>query len=173
MFFGVSMMIIDLRRLKLHPGSREEFILETRGKPELLNDLDGRFLEPVQAELVVSNSGCCFNGQGRLKTRVELNCSRCLEKVVYPIAIQFQFTISLEATDDDRQSEDILPYGSGEVDLEPLINELIITELPLIPLCRPDCLGLCPHCGCNKNTGRCSCADNDIDPRWEKLSKLR
>ncbi|HWP98517.1 MAG TPA: DUF177 domain-containing protein [Syntrophomonadaceae bacterium] len=166
-------MIIDLRNLELHPGSREEFTLESRGDEALLKDLPGRFLASVQLVIMVQNAGHCFKGQGRLETRVELNCARCLENLIYPISTEFQFTVASEAEDHALQEGDILPYGDGQVDLEPLVNELIVTELPLTPLCQAECRGLCPLCGSNKNTHRCNCKDHSIDPRWEKLNKLR
>lgn len=166
-------MIIDLRTLKLHPGSREEFILEARGNDALLKDLPGRFLAPVQLVIMVQNTGLYFNGQGQLETRVELNCARCLENLVYPISTEFQFTVRSETEDDAFREGDILLYGDGEVDLEPLISELIVTELPLTPLCQAECRGLCPLCGSNKNTHRCNCEEHSIDPRWGKLNKLR
>jgi uncharacterized protein len=58
-----------------------------------------------------------------------------------------------------------------EVDLEPLVHDAVLLELPQAPLCRPDCLGLCPTCGANRNLDPCTCAA-PRDPRWAALDAL-
>ena len=59
-----------------------------------------------------------------------------------------------------------------EIDLEPLARETVVLELPQAPLCREDCLGLCPDCGVDRNEGTCSC-EPPRDPRWSVLDELR
>ena len=58
------------------------------------------------------------------------------------------------------------------VDLAPLVHEAILLDLPVAPLCRPDCRGLCVQCGSDKNLGDCGCLA-PIDPRWATLDNLR
>jgi uncharacterized protein len=58
------------------------------------------------------------------------------------------------------------------VDLRPLVDEAILAELPLAPLCREDCLGLCPTCGADRNEEPCACVA-PRDPRWDSLDVLR
>ena len=57
------------------------------------------------------------------------------------------------------------------LDLEPIAHDACILELPLAPLCRADCLGLCPSCGANRNRETCTCTGK-ADPRWAALSGL-
>jgi len=57
------------------------------------------------------------------------------------------------------------------LDLEPLAHDACILELPLAPLCGPDCLGLCPECGANRNHETCTCTEK-TDPRWAGLAGL-
>ena len=45
---------------------------------------------------------------------------------------------------EDGDGEETYPLVDDEVDLEPLVRDAVLLELPLAPLCRPDCLGLCP-----------------------------
>lgn len=166
-------MKIDLRTLKLHPGKNEHFQLEAAGRDELLADLRACFLDPIQVSLEVSHQGRCFNGHGRLKTRVGLACSRCLEPLEWPVDRDFDFVVAPESEGGASSGdEDILYFGSGLVDIKPLMEELIIADMPLTPLCSEECLGLCPVCGSNKNTTKCSCRQDDIDPRWEKLKNI-
>ena len=58
------------------------------------------------------------------------------------------------------------------IDLEPLVRDALLLELPLAPLCAPDCAGLCPTCGVNHNLTRCECVTTEIDPRWAALRSL-
>jgi uncharacterized protein len=60
---------------------------------------------------------------------------------------------------------------ADRLDLEPIAHDACILELPLAPLCRPDCLGLCPSCGVNRNHETCTCTEK-ADPRWAALSGL-
>jgi uncharacterized protein len=70
------------------------------------------------------------------------------------------------------EDEDAYPLEGDELDLEPLVRDAVLLELPLAPLCMPDCLGLCPQCGTNWNQQPCSCAPA-VDPRWAALDGLR
>ena len=57
-----------------------------------------------------------------------------------------------------------------KVDLTSLMQETIVTELPLRLLCKEDCKGLCPKCGTDLNLGSCSCEHKEIDPRLAGLA---
>ncbi len=59
-----------------------------------------------------------------------------------------------------------------QVDLELVSREAILLDLPLAPLCREDCAGLCPTCGIDLNEGACDCAPSTADPRWSALDAL-
>jgi len=72
----------------------------------------------------------------------------------------------------DRVDEDAYPLDGDELDLEPLARDAVMLDLPLAPLCSPDCLGLCPRCGQNWNVSSCACPPVG-DPRWGALDALR
>ena len=97
----------------------------------------------------------------------EADCGRCLEPARgrLAVAVRELFTEGAEEEGSYRLSGEWL-------DLEPLAHDACILELPLAPLCRPDCLGLCPGCGVNRNTETCDCTEGS-DPRWAGLSVLR
>jgi uncharacterized protein len=69
--------------------------------------------------------------------------------------------------------EEVYRVEGLEIDLEPMLRDALTLALPLNPICRSDCKGLCAHCGKNLNEGPCDCTDDDIDPRWAALSELR
>lgn len=70
------------------------------------------------------------------------------------------------------RDEDAYPLDGDELDLEPLARDAVLLDLPLAPLCMPDCLGLCPQCGTNWNVAPCACRPAG-DPRWAALDVLR
>jgi uncharacterized protein len=110
-----------------------------------------------------------------------LSCQRCLEPLVQPVEEEVQLLLVPGATapagpEHALAREELgvveLPED-GEVDLRPLLIEQIQLDVPMKPLCRTDCAGLCPTCGANLNQGACGCQTEEIDPRWEALKALR
>ncbi len=68
--------------------------------------------------------------------------------------------------------EETYELGSDYLDLAPLARDAILLDLPLAPLCREDCAGLCPTCGADRNEEACDCPTEVIDPRWVALEAL-
>ncbi len=60
----------------------------------------------------------------------------------------------------------------GQLDLNPLVRETALLALDDERLCRPDCAGLCPNCGIDRNVERCECNTEVTDPRWSALDSL-
>lgn len=70
------------------------------------------------------------------------------------------------------EDEDAYPIVDDVVDLAPMVRDAVVLELPLAPLCRPECRGLCPYCGIDLNVEACGC-EPPVDPRWASLDVLR
>jgi uncharacterized protein len=64
-------------------------------------------------------------------------------------------------------------YQKDSLLLEDVLREQVLLSLPVRALCKPDCKGLCPHCGQNRNSQACTCDEGQNDPRWEALGDLR
>ena len=117
---------------------------------------------------------------GLIETSVKVSCSRCLEEYAIPLSLPFDLLYTTEpegaAGADNRIVEDMVtrvPYDGVRIDLQALFSEQVYLGLPLKPLCRPDCLGLCPRCGTNFNAGDCDCAEERTeDPRLRVLKNL-
>lgn len=161
---------IDLKRMKIHPQESESFHFKEQGRDELLRDFGGRFVEPVEVNLLVNYSGEVFLGRGTLRTLLELPCSRCLDHFRYPVETEFSLVMAENAQPDTE--EDVLLLQQGEADLCPTVEQCIFSEIPINPLCSENCQGICPECGVNKNQEACRCTEKPIDPRWEALKKL-
>ena len=131
-------------------------------------------------------TGELFRQEGRISfsgdigTVATLPCSRCLD--AYPLPLELHFDLLYTTAPDvagkreTRVSEDAitLAHFDGErIDLTELLSEQIYLGLPLKPLCRPDCYGLCPRCGANRNLTPCTCQEERAeDPRLLVLKKL-
>jgi len=131
---------------------------------ELTGNIVGR------AEL--TNTGKTVTVRGRIAGGAALHCSRCLREFPWRFDISFVELGALRQIDDPEQyqlaedEEEAIPLLDAEmVDLTELVRQLIAVEVPYRPLCRPDCAGLCPRCGADRNEGQCGCDDETIDPR--------
>lgn len=99
-------------------------------------------------------------------------CSRCLTEVSEPVEIDVQelYTYPDKADPDD---EDASVMEGELIDLEPLVRDEVLLDLPFMPLCRPDCLGLCPTCGQDLNDDPDHEHAPTTDPRWAGLAAWR
>lgn len=111
-------------------------------------------------------------------TQLHLACSRCLEDVSVPLATRF--TEEFYPTVDLRTGLAVKTPEGGtgfmldeahELDLTEPIRQQVLLELPMKPLCRADCAGLCPTCGHNLNDGPCGCTREPADPRLGTLAE--
>ena len=147
------------------------------------NYRDISFIEPVHIKLKLVNLGREVLVKGSLKTKVKLVCSRCLKEFPYDLEakiqeiylwdVPIQKNISpgeiIELKDEDFK----FVLEKESLFLDPLVEDVIRLNLPVKPLCRPDCKGLCPVCGQDLNIGECECSKKrQYDPRWEPLMKF-
>ncbi|MGK2957183.1 MAG: YceD family protein [Acidimicrobiales bacterium] len=104
---------------------------------------------------------------GRLTTSWEGLCRRCLTSVSGTL----RPNVSEIFVRKPVEGETRLLEGD-HLDLEPVIRDAVLLELPMAPLCRPNCVGLCPECGTDGNIAACECSAREVDPRWAGLEQL-
>ncbi|HVS02489.1 MAG TPA: DUF177 domain-containing protein [Thermoanaerobaculia bacterium] len=109
-----------------------------------------------------------------------LPCQRCLEPLVEPVSGSFQLLLlpaAEGAGGGERELKEeelgVVPVHGEEVEVQPLLLEQLQLNVPMKPLCRIECRGLCPTCGADRNRGPCGCVERDVDPRWEALAALK
>jgi uncharacterized protein len=104
---------------------------------------------------------------GELQTDAQGECSRCLDPVRMPIKVDIQelFAYSLEVEDD-------LLVQDEQIDLEQVIVDSVVLNLPFTPICSEDCLGLCPECGVKMVEDPNHAHEAPIDSRWSELKKF-
>ena len=115
----------------------------------------------------------------RAQGLVEMECNRCLTLAAQPVEFSFEdeFHSKIEVNTGTSlpQPDEEDPFFIDEahmVDLGEAIREYALLALPMQPLCRPDCKGLCPTCGKDRNTEPCDCAESGSDDRFDVLRSL-
>ncbi len=108
-------------------------------------------------------------------------CNRCLRPVQMAVSSAIDLVLversrKREATAEEEleaQELGLVEVEGGGFDSRPYLLEQVELSLPMKPLCREDCAGLCPQCGQDWNEGRCDCVHERVDPRWAALAMLK
>jgi uncharacterized protein len=138
-----------------------------------------RIVAPVDVTFEIHKDKSKFRLIGTVATELELQCSRCLEPFRLPVNAPFDLLYlpaAQASTETEREvgDEDLETsyYENDAIDLNQLLREQFYLVLPMKPLCRDECRGLCPQCGTNLNIGACDCAPVWEDPRLAPLREL-
>lgn len=168
--FGVIIMMLSIKELKQkgHPVA----LSGTFDLSRILADReDIKAVGPLEATLTAEMREGLAEVEGMLKLPVEMPCSRCLQPIKETIDVPFleRFASRPEAVPKEDQDEvHVIP--EDHIKLDPYVEEAVWLALPLAPVCREDCEGLCPDCGTNRNNGACGCNSEKIDPRLAGLA---
>lgn len=174
-------LVIDTRSLPRRPGSMIT-VDRTVPAPADLGVAMARVPEgsPIEMDLRLESvlEGVLVSGSVDLEIRAE--CARCLDPLGWHEEIHLTELFRYPATDargavveEDDESDDPLPVLRDDlIDLQPTLRDAVVIDLPMAPLCRDDCRGLCPSCGFRLEE------DPDhthevLDPRWSALAALR
>jgi uncharacterized protein len=117
--------------------------------------------------------------KGHVAARVQVDCDRCLTSIELPVDSNFKLEY---VTQDDYQAQqadelteddlDLTVFDGEIIDIDALVTEEILLEVPDHILCKDDCKGICPRCGADRNLTDCGCQAAEIDPRWAGLKNL-
>ena len=171
-------MRVAVSSLSDHP-----VVLEAEERPEEL-DLRAEgveFRDPVKVRVKITRMQEEVLAQGEAHTVAHTQCGRCLEDVEVELSGQFEalyvadtgaYAARAGRRDFEWADQRVNFYSEGTVDLSDEIRQCIVLALPMKPLCRPDCAGLCPSCGKNLNEGPCNCKSQPAGSPWDQLRKL-
>jgi len=162
-------MIISVRGLTdgLHRRSQQTTASELD-----LQEQEEYFTEPVGVDYTLEKIGQQIIFRGVINTSVNMTCSRCLESVQIPISETMTLLVRFDADTSSEEGHEevrIVSPDTGRMDVTEELRQTLLLALPVKPLCKEDCRGLCPRCGTNLNTGNCDCRRKTIDPRWSGL----
>jgi uncharacterized protein len=112
---------------------------------------------------------------GEVEASATGECARCLAPVEDTLRVQVQELYAYEGsvTEETTDAEDIMRLQGDLLDLEPAVRDALVLAMPVTPLCRPDCPGLCAECGLPWAELPDDHGHETVDPRWAALEKLR
>lgn len=115
---------------------------------------------------------------GEITFALKFTCARCLNEYRSEFRVPLNLVLQLvadEEIEDFEETDDefiICPESREVYNLDRHLRELVGLEVPMKPLCREECAGLCPQCGTNLNESSCDCQKKETDPRWQGLKRL-
>jgi DUF177 domain-containing protein len=166
---GLVTPVADLLR---HPGGRRHVAMEVHASEIDVGDAavpEGATVE-VDADLEAVNDSIVVTATVRAPWRAV--CRRCLGPAQGELVVTMQEVFAKPGRDIAADDE-VFPIAADSIDLGPAVHDALALELPLAPLCRDTCAGLCPTCGVDRNHVRCRCRVERTDPRWAALDVLK
>jgi uncharacterized protein len=127
---------------------------------------------PVHAELRAESVVEGILLTGTVRAGSTLSCARCLDEFASEVGLELCELFAAPGHEPSVEDEAYRVEGN-EVDLEPMLRDALTLALPLHPLCREECPGLCARCGRRLDVGSCDCFQEETDPRWAELDALR
>lgn len=167
--------VLDTRSLGRRPGTMRELRRTVTTEERIGLDLIG---VPVGAQvefdlqLQAVSEGVLVTGT--VSAPLEGECSRCLEPFTDAVTLQVTelFAYPDSTTEQTTEDDEVYRMDDDLIDLEPVVIDAIGLELPLQPLCTPDCAGLCPECGVRMAIAGSGHRHEILDPRWAGLAKF-
>ena len=157
----------------------EDFIIKNgRKKPVNLSlnleplNFEGEVIdifEPVKVEGEVYSQEGVVILNASIKTELKMHCSRCLDTFIYPIDIDIEERFT---NNNELENEEVIFVEGDSLDIPLIVENSIISTLPIKRLCKEECKGLCTTCGKNMNIEKCNCDDYEVDIRLAKLKEL-
>ncbi|MEV6429538.1 DUF177 domain-containing protein [Nocardia sp. NPDC051463] len=170
-----AFFVLDTRSLGRRPGTMQEFHRIVTTKDRIGLDLiaipAGSDVE-LDLQLQAVSEGVLVTGTVAASTAGE--CTRCLEPFTGEVELNLTelFAYPDSTTEQTTEDDEIHRLIDDTIDLEPVIIDAIGLELPLQPLCSPDCAGLCPECGVRMAIAGSGHGHEILDPRWAGLAKF-
>ncbi|MGI8665558.1 MAG: YceD family protein [Jatrophihabitans sp.] len=169
-----SPYVLDTRELGRRPGTRREYRREVEAPEQLGLDMIG---VPNGAPLVVAvalesvSEGVLVTGS--ITGELVGVCGRCLIDFTEPLDVGLMelFAYPNSTTEETTDSDEIPRLSGDHLDLEPVVRDTVVLSLPLTPLCRPDCAGLCQDCGERLDELPEDHSHVRLDPRWAALAE--
>lgn len=126
--------------------------------------VDAVIEDNIHIEARITSKWPAFFVDGSIKTVLKLICSRCAVEFPYNVETHFhchEEPVSLASTEGSlyllKPDMDIDHYAGNTIETNDIFREQLMLAVPIHPLCKPDCCGLCPNCGHNLNNGPCNC----------------
>jgi uncharacterized protein len=142
--------------------------------PVELGEQTYRFEGTIDFTVTLTNAGAGVVASGSAKARVLTSCVRCLCDMCLDIETQVEgfYVRPGDEADLPEEQESELIADDWTVDLEPAVRASVVVELPFAPVHDPDCKGICPVCGEDRNATSCACAPEAVASPFDVLTDL-
>jgi uncharacterized protein len=162
-------LAVNVRELLRHPGAHKHVVV--RGPlPDVATPVAAVADAPVTVDAEVESVVEGLLVSGTVHAPVRLACARCLRDTGQELTVPVRELFALDATDAEDEGYAVL--GDDRLPLDAMARDALVLGFPAAPLCRPDCAGLCPQCGADRNEVDCG-HHEATDPRWAALAGLR
>ncbi len=169
-----SPFVLDTRELGRRPGLRRDYLREAPAPEQLGLDMIG-VLEgaPIEVDVRLESVSEGVLVTGSVTGELTGICGRCLADFTEALEVEFVelFAYPNSTTEETTDSDEIPRLEGDHLDLEPVVRDAVVLSLPLTPLCRPDCAGLCPDCGERFDDLPEGHSHDQLDPRWAALAE--
>ncbi len=128
-------------------------------------------LTPLKGEFTATRTSEGVYVDGRLHTAISQQCVRCLGDALVPINIKIE-ELFYYPEHEAPTGAYVFQGDTGYIDIAPLVRETTFLAVPIQPVCKEECLGLCMECGQNLNEVDCGCVVDEIDPRLASLKQF-
>ena len=165
---GLNLSVADLLG---RPGEYRDFTISSvvTGVSNPLAQVEDR---PVAGDMRAESVVEGILVTGSFWASVSYQCARCLARFGVPVSLEV-CELFVAPGHEAGSDDDTYRVVGKEVRLEPMLRDALALSLPLSPICRESCAGLCSGCGRNLNEDTCVCSEQDVDPRWADLAVLR
>ena len=167
-------LAVDVRELLSKPGAHKHVVvrapLDDLATPVASVPPDRPVTVDAEIESVVEG----LLVTGTVRATAVVNCVRCLREFDQELEVEVRELFALEPRREEDEDEGYAVLPDDRLPLDTMARDALVLGFPAFPLCRPDCAGLCPVCGADRNTVDCGHGGTEtIDPRWAGLADLR
>jgi len=148
--------------------------------------IDGHLLTEISGSVRLMRTDQTVLVNADIEAVTNESCSRCLEPATVNVFVNMEEEFSPtnadlvassgsrpnDRTEDDYDDPALVIDEQNFLDLTEGLGQALLGALPIAPVCKEDCLGICPICTTNRNIIQCSCVKSSVDPRWAGLAGL-
>lgn len=161
----------------------QEYSCSLTNFPDLIaiaDDGEPKFGEPLEFQLRFQRTGQFVEVDGHLDAEVGLKCGRCLRDFKQSLAESFSLTFVPQLKDHETEEDveletaelGLISYEDDVLELQEPLQEQLLMAVPISPVCKTSCKGLCPECGIDLNSEKCDCTRKPFNNKFNVLSNI-
>lgn len=165
-------LLIDTRSLPRQPGASRRLVATVTPDSDLGNEVVSVTQQPIDVDVLLESVLDGILATGSADVDLTGECVRCLDPLTAPLPVAFRTFFTYPGVEVPDEDDDVVPLSGHMLDLRPAFRDAVVLALPLSPVCRVDCPGLCSVCGA-RLVDDPEHAHERSDPRLAVLEQLR